>query len=348
MMIHNVPAAEWRRNFTECSPGHIYQDPRWLELIEAVYPHLRLHRLVIKEGDGGTRCMLPLVEMKPLGKIRSMLISVLFGNYGGFLFPRGLSTETGHEEIQALQQYFQASKAFAIELRTVKRLPQFSSGDVTFKKFEIQFPSSADELWKDVISGNARTSVRKAERCGVAAEFENPDAIDIFQALYERHASFMGTPIHRREWYRTMAALFRDEALIILARCRGRYAGALLILNYGRKYILHTSVADPAFRDIPVSDILIWKSLEYLMKVKLTDSFDFGRTRPVAGQLFFKRKWGGIEEPVYYSYSLKPGYEVPRILPESGIFRPAVFLWRHLPLWLTARAGPFLRSRIPT
>jgi len=348
MNLSSVSHDEWKGYCKDCVLSSVYLDPRWLELIESVYPRLRIHRLVCTDALDRICWLLPLVEIKPLGKRRPMLISLPFGNYGGFLFPQENRTGLNDDTLVPLVHFFEHSNALALELREIHEPTHSLHVEDRFKRFEILFPVDVDVLWKNVITGNARTSVRKADKFHVEPVFDYPGAVDAFQEIYERNASYHGTPIHPVAWYKTLTSLFSQESEIVFARYEGTFIGALLILHYQGKSILHAAVVDPEYRRIPITDKLIWSAFERIVQRRLTKSFDFGRTRPDPGKLFFKRKWGGVEHAIYYSYVMKPGEEIPQILPENPAYKPAIWMWRHLPMALKRSIGPLFRSRIPT
>ncbi|MBN2283472.1 MAG: GNAT family N-acetyltransferase [Deltaproteobacteria bacterium] len=348
MEIRETTEKEWNMQLSRCTIPSVYQDSRWLELIHRTYPGLKIHRIICCEEGETVRYLLPLVEVRPLGRLRPMLISLPFGNYGGFLFPPGGEDGPDEPGLGALRDYFKGSRAFALEIRERGRPSCRLSTDDRFRTFILSFPESIDELWNRVISGNARTSVRKAEKSGVTVHFDHPRAMAFFLELYERQSSFQGTPVHCRSWFPDMKELFPEELEIALARYRNDYVGALLMLHFGGSTMLHAAVTDPLYRHIPVTDRLIWAAFERLYETGRSKSFDFGRTRPVPGKLFFKRKWGGRELPIVYSYLIKPGYRVPEILPENPRLGPAVRLWKKLPRRVARIIGPPLRMRIPT
>ena len=348
MNLSNVSQNEWKDYCRECVLSSIYLDPRWLELIESVYPRLRIHRLVCTDTLDGIRWLLPLVEIKPLGRRRPMLISLPFGNYGGFILSENSDRGLTDNDLLPLVHFFEETDAFALELREIDKPGHGFYIQDRFRAFEVFFPEGVDDLWKKVITGNARTSVRKADKFHLEAVFDYPQAVDVFQEIYERNASYHGTPIHPVKWYKMLTSLFSQESEVVFARYAGKFIGALLILHYQGKSVLHAAVIDPEYRKIPITDRLIWSAFEHIVQKKLTKSFDFGRTRPDPGKLFFKRKWGGVERPIYYSYVIEPGRKIPQILPENPSYKPAIWMWRHLPMALKRSLGPFFRSRIPT
>ena len=348
MKVRSCSADEWRTLCQDIKLSSIYQDPRWLELIEQVYPRLRLHRLAGVDDSREVAWLLPLVEIKVIGKLRPMLISLPFGNYGGFLYKQDPSSFSAEQIQLPLNEFFNASRAFALEIRELEgSLQGFESGG-DFVRYELTLPATVEQMWKETITGNARTSVRKADKFGVEVSFCEGSQLDIFQELNEQHAAYHGTPIHKRSWYPTLIEKFGKQSEIVIGRFNGTPVGALLVLYHEEKAILHAAINDTNFRHIPVMDKLLWAYFEKTISSAGVTSFDFGRTRADSGKRFFKRKWGAIEKPLNYSYLMKPGHVVPQILPENPALAPAIVVWRHLPRWVHRSVGPLVRVRIPT
>ena len=345
---------QWFEQIKNCHIRNFYQDPRWLTLIETVYPRLKIHYLGCFDLSGNVKWLLPLVEVKPLGKVRPMLISLPYANYGGFLFPNkdhhdrhdDESIALDDNDLSALQTAFQSFNASIIEIREM--VPPLFEANVydAYQRFEIHLPDTPEVLWEQVISGNARTSVRKADNASVETVINPKDGVTIFSTLNEKNAAFHGTPLHSKKWYKTMYHLFEQEICIIAAKHQDQFVGAGFMLIYGNRAILHALTPDPKFRQLYVSDKLVWACLKYLVENKKAKIFDFGRTRPDKGQIFFKQKWGGKACPIYYTYLLKPGAKIPQFQPTSPVFFMATKIWQRLPLPLTRIIGPFLRVRI--
>ncbi len=346
MHLEEANRDEWRGLCKGYILSSVYLDPRWLELIESVYPKLNTHRLVCRDSSGSVQWLLPLVEIKPLGKIRGIWISLPFGNYGGFILP-GNKRGVDSLNIQPLKNLFLNNSAFAMELREITSPEHGLQVEDYFRRFVVNLSHDKDFLWRKVINGKARSKIRKADKMGVRPIFDHNNALDVFQDIYERNASYHGTPIHHVRWYRRLVELFPEETEIVLGSYEGKFIGALLLLHYGKQCILHLSVRDTSYWKIPVTDSLIWASCERIIEEGRIRSFDFGRTRPVPGKLSFKKKWGGREYPIFYSYMIKPGHKIPRILPENPKFKQAIWVWRHLPMGLKRSIGPIFRSRIP-
>lgn len=337
----------WDRYTQNCLMSSVYQDSRWLDLISTIYPKLRIHRLACVTAEDRPLWLLPLVEIQPLGQRRPMLISLPFGNYGGFMFPGHRPSDLTPEILAPLSNFFAVHPAFALEIRTLGFPGPAFEVDETFKRFEIIFPETIAELWRKV-SGNVRTSVRKADSLGVTVEVNPPKAIQIFQKIHERQSKWHGSPEHHGSWYGTMKNILGRDAEVWVARYRGRPIASLLILFGHQSAVLHGAASEPEYYKIPAMEKLIWAGFEKMIREKKVRSFDFGRTRPDKGKLFFKRKWGGEEFPIYYAYWVKPGKKLPKILPENPRFDIPMRIWRMLPVPLTRLAGPFLRVKIPT
>lgn len=348
MKVRSCSADEWRELCGDVKYSSIYQDSRWLELIEQVYPRLRLHRLACVDDSREVIWLLPLVEIKVLGKLRPMLISLPFGNYGGFLYKKAPSSFSADHVQLPLNKFFNETTAFALEIRELETSLQGFEAGGDFVRFELALPGTVEQMWKETITGNARTSVRKADKFGVQVSFSEGSQLDIFQDLNERHAAYHGTPIHKRSWYPTLVEKFGKQAEIVTGSFKGAPIGALMVLYHDEKAILHAAINDANYRQIPVMDKLLWAYFEKTIKSGGVTSFDFGRTRADSGKRFFKRKWGALEKPLNYFYLMKPGHVVPQILPENPALAPAIVVWRHLPRWVHRSLGPLLRVRIPT
>jgi len=347
MSLTKVSQDEWIEACKQCRISSVYLDPRWLQLIQEVYPRLHIVRLVCRDGAGNICWMLPLVEIVPLGKKSPMLISLPFGNYGGFLLPAGVD-KIDQESLSPLVSYFEKSSAFALELRETEEPAHGFDVSDAFQRFEIVLPDTAEELWERIITRRARKKVRKAEKLGVEIVCDHAGAVSVFQQLYEKNASYHGTPIHHLDWYYKLVELFNRETQIILGKIGGQFVAALLILHYQDRAVLHLSVSDPCFSTVPVTDKLWWSFFEKAVENKTCRVLDFGRTRPDPGKLFFKRQWGGEQLPLYYSHLVKPGENVPQILPDNPKYSLAIKVWRHLPMAVKRAVGPHLRVRIPT
>jgi hypothetical protein len=323
----------------------VYLDPGWLRTIAAVYPKLRVLRLAC--FDGPTRLwLLPLVAIRPLLRRAPTWTSVAFGNYGGFVAVAEMPDEIWLRSLRALETYFLASGAARLEIRGNGSLTGFTTSRY-FKRFTLPVQSGEERLWNDALTTNARNMIRKAQKASVVTEVDPPGGLETFQQFYELQAKEHGTPIHALDWFPALRREFGPRCYSVVASIEGRPVGASLLLDGMRTSYLHAVAWSRDHRQIPIADLLYWSSIrETIARGK--DELDFGRTRPVNGQLFFKRKWGGQESELPYSYLVRPGGKIPLVVPESGKYRWATRIWRSLPLPVLQQLGPRLRSHIPS
>ena len=322
----------------------IYCDPRWLAAVEEVYPHLAVHRLACLDGESAPLWLLPVVAIRPLLARRPIWINVAFANCGGFVLLRQCPPEEWTLSLSALSEFFLQSTASALEVRGHTLGGAFTVVNY-YKRFVLDLPSSARTVWDERLASNARSRVRKAQRCGVITEINPHDGLSHLEHLYERHAADHGTPMHSPAWLAALSRYFHDESFIIIAHKNGAAVGAAFIIGADETVFMHTVVADMRLPSLGTNEILYWAAIEESIR-RGKRRLDFGRTRPVPGQLFFKRKWGAREESLTYSYLLKPGCRPPLLVPEKGRGRLAAWLWRRLPFSLQRRFGPRLRVRI--
>jgi hypothetical protein len=342
VQIVELTAAEWTVNCptVDC----VYLDWRWLNAIEAVYPRLRIVRLACVDA-GVVLWLLPMVAVRPIFRRAPMWISVAFGNYGGFIRCADMVEKSWDESLRALDRYFQASNASALEIRGEKTLPSFSSSSY-FKRFSLALPERETTLWERSLSSNARNMIRKVTKGGVSIEIDPQTGLGVFQRMYELQAKEHGTPIHAQNWFPELHRKFEGRCYTVVARQGSVPVGAAFMLDGAQTSFLHAVAWSRDVQGLPVADLLYWASICEAIK-RGRSQIDFGRTRPIEGQLFFKRKWGAAESDLSYSYLLKAGEGVPLVVPESGKYRWATRLWSAMPIELQRLLGPRLRTHIP-
>jgi hypothetical protein len=315
-----------------------------LEAIEAVYPRLRIVRLACVDA-GAVLWLLPVVAVRPILRRAPMWISVAFGNYGGFIRRTEMVERSWEESLRALDRYFQASNASALEIRGEKTLPDFSSSSY-FKRFSLALPERETTLWDRSLSSNARNMIRKVTKAGVRIEIDPATGLRVFQRMYELQAKEHGTPIHAQNWFPELRRKFEGRCYTVVALQGSIALGASFVLEGAQTAFLHAVAWSRDVQGLPVADLLYWASICESIK-RGRSEIDFGRTRPVEGQLFFKRKWGAAESDLTYSYLLKAGQSVPLVVPESGKYLWATQVWRAMPIELQRFLGPHLRAHIP-
>ena len=75
--------------------------------------------------------------------------------------------------------------------------------------------------------------------------------------------------------------------------------------------------------------------------------FDFGRSSPGSGPHKYKLQWGAGDLPLRVSTWSVTGSHDP-FATESAKWRIGSRVWRRLPAFVTARAGPWLRGQLPS
>jgi hypothetical protein len=94
------------------------------------------------------------------------------------------------------------------------------------------------------------------------------------------------------------------------------------------------------------SEMAIWRSIEWAVEHGCT-SYDFGADSPQQeGLLWFKKKWGGVQHPMYSYFHLAAGGRLPDDDSTSGRYDVARRVWRMLPLSLAKPLGAFVTRRL--
>jgi hypothetical protein len=92
--------------------------------------------------------------------------------------------------------------------------------------------------------------------------------------------------------------------------------------------------------------LMYWTALEYAC-ARGFRQFDFGRCSPGTGNFHFKEQWGARPMQLYWDYWLRHDGQAPDLNYANPRYRPAIWLWKQLPLTVANRLGPRIIRSIP-
>ena len=81
----------------------------------------------------------------------------------------------------------------------------------------VELSGGEDAVWKR-IQGNRRTQVRKARKRGLTASVHGSEALADFYRILATNLRDLGSPMHRREFFRRIMDAFGEDARIVLVR----------------------------------------------------------------------------------------------------------------------------------
>ena len=213
----------------------------------------------------------------------------------------------------------------------------------------INLQPGRDALWKALDRDAIRWAIGKAERQGLRFVRDNSEsAVHLFYLLFARTRRAMGIPVFPRKFF---VAMWRH---II------RSGGGQLFLVYQNDEPIHAMICFaskdtfiPAYaapqnrwRKLYPSEYMFWNSIVWAIEHGFR-SYDFGADSfRQEGLLFFKRKWGGVQQRMAYDFFLHRAAALPQFDSSAPVYETVRKLWPLLPDTLSRAFGSWVTRQL--
>ena len=155
----------------------------------------------------------------------------------------------------------------------------------------------------------------------------------------------LGTPVHSRRLFDALVEVFPEEVIFgVVYHGEEPVAGGCGFL-WGGEFEMTWASSLRKYNRMAPNMLLHWSFMEKAIE-RGAALFNFGRCTPGGGTHKFKRQWGGDDTPLHWLVWDRNGSGESSA--DSWAYGGATRLWKHLPLPLANRVGPFLSRRIPT
>jgi FemAB-related protein (PEP-CTERM system-associated) len=327
------PAA-WDAFVLAAPDGTIGHRWAWLGIVSASYGH-RTVPLVAVRG-GAVAGVLPLVQMRSRLFGRH-LVSMPFVDIGGVCTAGDGEAEAAL--VSAAVKLATASDSH-LELRHAADRPIPLVPSLHKVTMVVDLSGGEDAVWKR-IHGNRRSQVRKARRAGLTASVCGSEALTDFYRILATNLRDLGSPVHRREFFRQVMDAFGEDARIVLVKDGDHAIGAALVLFQGDWAGMPFMASLRSFFPRAPSQLLYWQALSYGI-ARGCREFDLGRSTPNSGTYESKREWAA--EPVQLFWHRLPGDN-----SDSDVQRWqwGIEVWRRLPVPVATVVGAAVRGGLP-
>jgi len=312
---------------------------QWSELLEKVHGHKLIY---LHNGDS----VFPVAYVKsPI--FGNRLISLPFADYGG---PCASSNAAATELIAQSKALAERLDVDFIEVRSpdAQYHDAFEAHGFVKKDdyltYILRLDKSINLLWKGIGDKN-RNMVRKSQKGDVRIiEATDKKAVKAFYQIYEQTMKKLGSPPQPLSFFERMWDLFHPRNIKVpLAVCNGEYIAAGI-------YLLHNDIIHHAYScsmerylKLAPNNLLQWYMIKWGNEHGYTQ-FCFGRTRPDAGNVLFKKRWGGDEVSMPYFYKF---YKKELDTRQEIRYKQVSRLWaRYMPRQLAALIGPWIIRQI--
>lgn len=329
----------WNKLVNSCDDSKVYHLYQWSALLEEVHRH----KLVYLQDDNG---VFPLAYIKSL-IFGNRLISLPFADYGG---PCARGEKIAQRLISECQEVAQELDVDFIEIRSPDRRYFEAFKEQGFVKrdeyltFILPLDRKIEELWKGIGDKN-RNMVRKAEKSGVQViEAKSKADLENFYRLYLKTMKKLGSPPQPFKFFERMWDLFYPQSLLMpLAKYEEIYiAGGLFFLHSGIIHHAYSCSLEEYLRLAP-NDLIQWHIIEWGNKNGF-GCLDFGRSREDAGNVLFKKRWGGdlVRMPYFYKF-----YKKELRQRQEKQYQWASRLWsKYMPAFMANRIGPWIIKQV--
>lgn len=324
--------ARWDAFVDGASQATFFHRVAWSDLLQDGLGH-RSHYLYA-EREGQVTGVLPLAEIRSR-LFGHALISTPFCVYGGIV------AEDAHS-VSCLEQ---AAVALAEELgvdylEMREREPCHADWPVKDLYVSFRKPIEADhESNLKAIPRKQRAMVRKGIKAGLSASHDRD--LDTFYRVYSESVRNLGTPVLPYRYYAQLLETFGEDCEITVVRHGQQPLAAVMSVYFRDEVHPYYGGSVPAGRDLAANDFMYWSVMQRAVE-RGARLFDFGRSKRDTGAYHFKKHWGFEPQPLPYAYHLVRATHVPNISPTNAKYRLFIKAWKHLPLPLSQRLGPWL------
>jgi len=328
---------EWDA-FVVDQPGYThFHRYGWKRIIEEVFGHET--RYFASRNGRGLCAALPLVRVRSR-IFGHYLVSMPFLNYGG---PVG--TDEGIAGVvRAASEEAKSSRARLLELRSRVAMPV--DLPVSHRKITVMLDLPSDpETLHGSFGSKLRSQIRRPAREGVTVRF-GPDQVPAFYEVFSRHMRDLGTPSLPRRFFDAIASVFPEDSWFGCAWLGAEPIACGAGFRWGDEFEMTWASSLSRFNRIAPNMFLYWSFMERAIAGGLR-RFNFGRCSPDSGTHRFKRQWGSRDEPLYWYQWAPEGTDLATPSPDQGKYAWGPRLWRHLPLGIARRLGPWIVKSIP-
>ncbi|MDB4743446.1 FemAB family PEP-CTERM system-associated protein, partial [Planctomicrobium sp.] len=208
----------------------------------------------------------------------------------------------------------------------------------------LELPGSIDELRK-ALKGKVRNQVKKGESQGFRIAWGGTDLVEDFYRVFSIRMRELGTPVYSKKLFLSICAEFSGSSEICCVYDGDKVIGAAILVHGDQITEVPSAATLISYNKSNVNMLMYWQLLCRSVE-RRQKAFDFGRATIDSPTYKFKKQWGATSHPAHWQYYLRKG-SVDDMRPDSGKKKFIIQIWKHLPLWVTNRLGPYIVRGIP-
>lgn len=299
-ITNNIKESHWAEFLDKCNKATIYHTPQWKNLLEQTFGYKPYYLFAIDETD-------QMIGLLPLFYVKSRitgnrLCSLPFAHECGYIGDKDVLDNSLTDELMGL---YNTLNLDTIEIRDHLDNNFYQSSD--FSTYILELSPKVEDIWKKLDRGSVRWAVRKAEKSGVSVERStNLSDLSSFYKLNSLTKRELGVPGHTRSFFQNLSTFLHDSLALYVARYEGEVIGGGIMIYYKDTVLYGYGAAHPKSLGMYPYNAFIWGAIKNAAQDGYRH-FDFGRVSfDNIGLANFKKRWGTIENKLYYSSYPRP------------------------------------------
>lgn len=329
--------------------GTIYHTLAWRSVTEEGLGHAPYY-LVARGATGTVRGILPLFLVT--GLFGRRLVSVPMRDRAGLLADEPDIASLLLEHAATLTRELRCSY---LELRSLAGLDPDLERDhhlhcerqwITTR---IDLAPGKDLLWKALDRDAIRWAINRARKHEVLVESDDtPSGADQFYELFARTRRGMGIPPFPRELFRAIHRhiISQGKGNLFFVKKDNTALNGLISFFSRDAFVPAYAAPQNAYRKLYPSEVIFWHTIEWAAEHGFR-TYDFGADSPrQTGLLWFKKKWGGVQQSMHYHFLLNGRATPPNFDSSSPVYNLARRVWSNLPLPMSKRLGTWVTRQL--
>jgi serine/alanine adding enzyme len=326
---------QWNDYVQRSSHATVAHAFAWSAVIQQAYGHHSFY--LMAKHDGIVKGIFPLILVK--GWRAASLASMPFMDYGGICADDAVTVQGLLDSGLALMR---EQRCTSLEVRQVEPIIEVGATRSDKVTMLLDLTGGAERLWQS-FPAKVRNQVRKAEKAGLTTMMGGAELLNEFYKVFVVNMRDLGSPVHSRQFFESMASEFGPRMRVILVREGHDTIGGGIALSFKETMLVPWASSLREHRSKCPNNLLYWEAFQFGCKQGCR-TFDFGRSSVGSGTYEFKKQWGAQPVTLHWQVLNLDGGAGTTISSEDAIYRLAAEVWRRLPIVVTRVVGPRIRK----
>jgi FemAB-related protein (PEP-CTERM system-associated) len=341
--------ADWTSFVSAHPDANVYHTLAWKQVTEEGLGH-RPYYLLARDTNGQVAGVLPLFLIT--GIFGRRLVSVPMRDRGGIVARDAAVVHALLDQAIAMSRDL---KCAYVELRSTMGVDEQIAEQLGLRTdrgwiaTRIDLSSGVEALWKDLPKDAVRRPIRNAREAGVHIQKDATlEGMETFYELFARTRTSMGIPPFPKAFFLAMwrHLVSTGQATLFIVRHHERPINALLGFASKDTFIGGYAAPQDAPQKCWPSEAAIWHTIEWAAHSGFR-YVDLGADSQLqTGLLWFKKKWGGTQHPMFYQYHVNQGYEAPNFDSSSPTYNALRRVWRQFPMPMSRAFGSWVTTQL--